>query len=149
VALAIVGPTAVATQPFATARVEAGEGAAVERVCAALAPGEGVLAVDSRAANEWPQVIRGQCGRESLSTTGALRKDPTALAATVETIRAAVRAAGGHLVLLSADDQAPAVPGGPAWQVAVDTTVQESQHVLERRPDRLDPLRIVVRLERP
>ena len=61
-----------------------------------------VLAVDSRAANEWPQVVRGQCGRSALSTTSALRKDEAALAESVAAVAARVEEGGGRLLLLAA-----------------------------------------------
>ena len=38
-------------------------------------PDDVVLAVDSRAANEWPQVVRGMCGGPSLSLTSRVRSD--------------------------------------------------------------------------
>ncbi len=144
--LALGTPVVTATAPFALARVERGEASAVERVCGALSTGDVVLAVDSRAANEWPQVIRGQCGRQSLSTTSALRKDPMALERTIEQVRTQVRASGGRLVLLSADDRLPALTA--PWITTVDVVVPEEPHLLEHRPAGLDPLRIVVRLAR-
>lgn len=154
VGLALVGvlaPTVAATWPHATARVERGELAAVEQACAALHDRDVVLAVDSRAAQEWVQVVRGQCGVPALATTAALRKDAEALASTVARVRTAVAGAGGRLVLLSADDT-PAdslqeLAG--SWTTATSVVVLEDQHVLERRPDGLDALRLTVRLAVP
>ena len=60
--------TGAATWPHRAERVELGELAAVEGLCLQLGEDDVVLAVDSRAANEWPQVVRGQCGRAALST---------------------------------------------------------------------------------
>ena len=94
VAAALLIPTGLATWPHADERVEQGEWAAVDHVCAAMRPGDVALMVDSRAANEWPQVLRGYCGVGALSTTSALRNDPRRLAAAVEQIRRAVDAAG-------------------------------------------------------
>ena len=135
------------TAPLATARVEVGSVAAVEQVCASLEPEDVVLMVDSRAANEWVQVVRGQCGRAALATTSALRRDPSALADTIAAMAELVKVNKQRLVLLSADDAAPQF--GSDWRELVDVMVQESEHALEHRPDRLDPLPIRVRLATP
>lgn len=147
--LSLVVPTALATWPHATERVEQGELAAVEQVCAAFRPGDVALMVDSRAANEWPQVLRGQCGISSLSTTSALRKDDHVLAAAVEQVRRAVGGRGLRLVLVGADsDEAvSALSSGPVEQV-LDTTVLEDARLLERRPDHLVTLPLQVWLAR-
>ena len=99
----VVGPALLATWPHRAGGVERGSLAAVQSVCDALAPGDVVLAVDSRAANEWPQVVRGMCGVPALSTTSGLRADPGRLASTVATVSQEVAARGGRLVLLAAD----------------------------------------------
>lgn len=141
---ALVIPVVLATWPHAMSRVEAGQRQVVEQVCAALEPGDVVLMVDARAVNEWTQVVRGQCGRPTLAARHALRVDPEALAETVDAIDDAVSGTGGRLRLLSAGEQPPRV--GVEWRTVADVTVLESQHVLERRPDGLEPLRLVVRL---
>ena len=64
IAAALLVPTALATRPHADERVELGEWKAVDTVCAALRPGDVALMVDSRAANEWPQVMRGLLRRQ-------------------------------------------------------------------------------------
>ena len=102
------------------------------------------MAVDSRAANEWPQVVRGMCGVPALSTTSGLRSDPTKLASTVATVSQEVGSRGGRLVLLAADSaQALDRLGATSTSVA-DTTVREDEHVLEQRPSHTDPLPIRV-----
>jgi len=138
-------PTAFATWPHRGERVELGELAAVERVCDSLTEGDVVLAVDSRAANEWPQVVRGQCGHPALSTTRTLRQDPTRLATTVETISQAVVASGGRLVLLAAEGttELDALGANDIRQVS-DVFVAEDDRLLERRPDGLVPLSLEV-----
>lgn len=146
--LAVLAFTVKGVAPHAASRVELGELAAVDRVCAALQPDDVVLMVDGRAANEWTQVVRGQCGRASLTTTAAARKDPLGLTDTISRVDSGVRASGGRLVLLSADDTPPALSVGE-WRDVVDVTVLESEHALEHRPDRLDPLPIRVRLATP
>ncbi len=150
-AASAVIPAALATQPHATERVEGGSLAAVDAVCRALAPGDVVLAVDSRAANEWPQVIRGQCGHPALSTSGALRADSDALAAAIAQIRDGLPA-GSRLILLAADSDvalagragAESATGGDARTPVVDAVVQEDDRLLERRPEGLVPLPIRV-----
>lgn len=147
--LALLVPTALATWPHAQERVELGESAAVERVCEAFRPGEVALMVDSRAANEWPQVLRGQCGVPALSTTTALRRDNASLRAAVQQVRAALAARGTSLVLVAADsDQAVRDLGSANVSQAVDVTVREDPRLLERRPDHLVDLPVQVWLGR-
>lgn len=149
VALALLVPTGLATWPHADERVEHGEWAAVDHVCAALRPGDVALMVDSRAANEWPQVLRGYCGVAALSTTSALRNDPARLAAAVDQVRGAVDARGGRLVLVAADStEALSRLGLTSAVVAVDARVEEDARLLEQRPDSLVPLPIQVWLGR-
>jgi hypothetical protein len=148
-AAALLVPTGLATWPHADERVERGEWAAVDRVCAALRPGDVALMVDSRAANEWPQVLRGYCGVGALSTTSALRNDPARLAAAVDQVRRAVDARGGRLVLVAADStDALTRLGLTSAVVAVDARVDEDARLLEQRPDSLVQLPIQVWLGR-
>ena len=148
-ALVLLVPTALATWPHATERVERGELAAVEQVCRAFRPGDVALMVDSRAANEWPQVLRGQCGVAALSTTSALRRDQPALSAAVARVNAAVQARGARLVLLSADsDAALGALGASEVDQVLDTRVREDARLLERRPDHLVELPLQVWLGR-
>ena len=148
VVAALVVPAAVATAPHVGERVEAGELAAVERVCAALGPKDVALMVDSRAANEWPQVVRGQCGRAAVSTTAALRRSVPDFVAAAQVLEQRVRAGGGRVVLLAAE--APESIGvlgalSPSeLRTAVDTTVLEDARTLERRPDHLVELPVTV-----
>lgn len=143
--LALVVPTGVATWPHAAERVERGEQAAVDRVCAAFEPGDVAMAVDSRAANEWPQVLRGYCGVPALSTTSALRSDPPRLRAAVAQVREAVSARGSRLVLVAADSPDVLVSlGGRSLETAVDTSVMEDPRLLEARPESLVPLPLQV-----
>jgi hypothetical protein len=144
VAALVVVPAALATWPHRAGGVERGSLDAVDAVCGALAPGDVVLAVDSRAANEWPQVVRGMCGVPALSTTSGLRRDPEQLATTVATVSREVVSRGGRLVLLSADsaDAITRLGGDPV--AVVDTTVREDEHVLEQKPSHTDPLPIRV-----
>ncbi|HET7821463.1 MAG TPA: hypothetical protein VFL10_08040, partial [Ornithinibacter sp.] len=141
----VVVPAVVATWPHRGGGVERGSLAAVDAVCAALDPETDVaLAVDSRAANEWPQVVRGMCGVPMLSTTSGLRSDPAALGSTVAAVREQLAARGLRLVLLSADSPDPIARLGVDPVLAADTTVREDEHVLEQRPSHTDPLPIRV-----
>ncbi len=150
VAAALLVPTALATWPHLDERVELGELAAVDSVCAALQAGDVVLMVDARAANEWPQVVRGYCGVAALSTTTALRQDPPRLRRAVADIASAVDARGGRLVLLAADStKALTDLGLDTAVVGVDTRVQEDARLLERRPDGLVELPVHVWLGTP
>ncbi len=141
----VVVPALVATWPHRAGGVERGSLAAVDSVCASLdSRRDVVLAVDSRAANEWPQVVRGMCGVPALSTTSGLRADPQRLASTVATVRDELASRGLRLVLLSADSAEALTRLGAAPAPATDVTVREDEHVLERRPSRTDPLPIQV-----
>jgi hypothetical protein len=113
-------------------------------VCRALGPGDVALAVDSRAANEWPQVVRGMCGVPALSTTARVRNDDRLLAATVDAVAAGVEEQGGRLVLLAADSAEVLERLGSAPRLVVDASVREDEHVLERRPSGTDPLPVAV-----
>lgn len=141
VALAV--PTALASWPHRAERVERGSLNAISSVCHALRDGDVVLAVDSRAANEWPQVVRGQCGRPALSTTTALRRDPAALKAAVTRIAGALPT-GSRLVLLAADSPAALTDLGATPSQAADVTVLEEPRLLVQRPDALVPLTLDV-----
>jgi hypothetical protein len=141
----VVVPAVVATWPHRGGGVERGSLAAVDAVCGALDPETDVaLAVDSRAANEWPQVVRGMCGVPMLSTTSGLRSDPAALGSTVAAVREQLAARGLRLVLVSADSPDPIARLGVDPVLAADTTVREDEHVLEQRPSHTDPLPIRV-----
>ena len=140
----VVAPALAATWPHRAGGVEKGSLAAVETVCGALRPGDVVLAVDSRAANEWPQVVRGMCGVPALSTTARVRSDDQLLRATVDAAAAGVRAKGGRLVLLAAESPEVLESLGTSARLVVDASVREDEHVLERRPSGTDPLPVRV-----
>jgi len=105
----LVGYAAYGTWPVARLRTERGELETVASVCAALAPGDIVVAVEGtedgraqRAANEWIPVIRGVCGRPS----GSLLTPAAQLPDAVTRLSGLVEAAGGSLVLLAAQEDA-------------------------------------------
>ncbi len=144
VAASVVVPAVLATWPHRAGGVERGSLAAVEQLCRALGPNDVVLAVDSRAANEWPQVVRGMCGTPSLSLTSRVRSDEELVRSTVSSVAAGVEERGGRLVLLAADSAEALVASGVTPTSVVEVTVREDEHVLERRPDRTDPLPVAV-----
>jgi hypothetical protein len=154
-AAALLVPPVLATSPLAGLRTERGEVAAVAGVCAALRPGDVVLAVDPRGTNEWPQVVRGVCDRPA----GVLRvpRDPSDadLAAArrgVDAVRDGVARAGGRLVLLAAGGDEPgraalAALGVPAAGLAapvVSLDTVEDARVLTTRPRRGQRLTVEV-----
>ncbi len=89
-------------------------------------------------------MVRGQCGRASLSTTTALRRDPARLAEAVTTIQRALEPSGRRLVLLAADSPEALEALGVTVRPALDTTVLEDARLLERRPDHLVTLPLQV-----
>ncbi|XVX19312.1 hypothetical protein ACQP1U_13460 [Actinomycetota bacterium] len=142
--LATALPVAEATGHHAGERVERGELAAVRSACRQLRPGDVALAVSNRAANEWPQVLRGMCGVPTVSTKGSLRATPAELAATARRIDERLAARGGRLVLVSGDSPEDITRLGPAATPILDVTLREDERLLEQRPDRLAdlPLRL-------
>ncbi len=144
---ALLVPAGLATAPVATAATERGELAAVGQVCAALRPGDAVLAIDNRAANEWPQVIRGICGRPAASINV---RSASQYAAAIGPIVRRITAAGRNPVLLAAtQDGLNAIrANGVAPQPITDVATTEDQHRLTRRPDGEDPLQVQVWLGR-
>ncbi len=146
-AVSLLLPPWLATRPVAGQRTEQGEVAAVRAVCAQLKPGDVVLAVDNRAANEWPQVVRGVCDLPSASIKVTLPGDA---ATPINRIAARIVAAGGHPVLLAGTDLGLDVLDqmklAPTSVVNLHTT--EDQHFLTHVPDGADPLAVQVWLAR-
>jgi hypothetical protein len=151
--LALLVPPALGTASVAGRRTEQGELRAQREVCSALRPGDVVLAVDSRAINEWPQVVRGVCDHP----VGVIRADPPDREAAIARAAARIEAAGGRPVLLAANDPAEnpapgAEPDGgtylrslglePVLATGVRTT--EDQRLLTRRPSASQGLNIDV-----
>ena len=136
-------PSLLATWPHRAERVEAGEVAAVQSLCPAFAPGDVALTVDDRAANEWPQVLRGTCHVPALSLTPAVRHDPARAAASVRELARLVGSGGGRLVLVAADRPENVAGYGPVT-TALSVTVREDARLLERRPDHLVALPLQV-----
>ncbi|MGL5818713.1 MAG: hypothetical protein ACRCYR_14195 [Phycicoccus sp.] len=134
-------PAVVATWPHRSGGVERGSLDAVRTVCSALAPGDIVLAVDSRSAREWPQVVRGMCGVEVILLTSGVQRDAAAAETAVAAVRdrLAARAVGGRLVLFAADRPESLTVLGATPVAVLDTVVREDEHALDRPPTRTDP----------
>jgi hypothetical protein len=117
-------------------------------VCAQLRPGDAVLAVDSRGANEWPQVVRGVCDVPSASVriTDARITDPGNGPAVVRRVAGRILAAGRRPVLLAATPEGAQLLDdlGLAPAQAVDIHTTEDQRYLTRVPDGVAPLAIQV-----
>jgi hypothetical protein len=140
---AMLVPPWLATEPVAGQRTEQGEVGAVTTVCSQLRPNDVVVGVDDRAANEWPEVVRGVCGRPSASVKIS---DPADGVAAVHRITARITAAGGHPVLLAATPAGYALLqqlGSSPVQV-VDLHTTEDQRYLTKVPDGADPLTVQV-----
>ena len=138
--LAVAVPAVVATWPHRAERIERGSLGVAEAVCDALEPDDMVLLVDSRAANEWPQVVRGMCGVPVLAVTTSVRQEPAALAALVDTVATAVSGEDRRLVLLTADSTDALDELGVPAQPIADIVVREDQHALEAPPRGTDRL---------
>lgn len=138
-------PTALATAPHADERIEAGQLAAVEQVCAALGPDDVVLAVDDWAVNQWPQVARGMCGVPALATTGRLRDDPQAVVAATRRLDELVGERGGRVLLVANREGASLTElGATQVEQVLDVTVEEDMRILTERPDGTTPLPLQV-----
>ena len=143
--VALLVPAWLGTAGVATARTEQGQLAAARAVCARLRPGEVVVGLDTRARNEWPQLIRGICGRPAGSFAGP----PDRLPSAVPRVLARIRAAGGRPVLIAANSPAALTDLGltAVPVLALDST--EDQRYLTRRPDGVQRLDVDLWLARP
>jgi hypothetical protein len=145
-AAALLLPAWSATAPVAALATERGEAAAVAAVCASLAPQDVVVAVnggdrdggEDRGTNEWPQAVRGVCGKPMLSMI-APAPDPAVQRTGLDRLDALASAAGHRLVVLTATDGDGEPPQHlldlglrPRRVVRLDTT--EDRHRLERPP---------------
>ena len=139
-------PPFLATEPVADQRTEQGEVAAVEKVCAALGPTDVVVALDNRAANEWPQVVRGVCDRPASSLRITDIDDTAAVAASVRPIAARITAAGHTPVLLAGTEEGEAVITalGLTSEPVVNLDTTEDQRYLTKVPDGSAPLDVDV-----
>jgi hypothetical protein len=139
-------PPVVAAAPLVGERTEQGQLEAVATVCRALSPGDVVLLGDRRAQLEWAPAVRGICGvpvaslpRRPSGTVRAVPGQPS-----VPEIAAAVRAAGGNPVLLTAQSPNPIGAVGGDYERIVELRTTEDARLLTRRPQGTAPLRVDV-----
>ncbi|HKG50490.1 MAG TPA: hypothetical protein VKB14_08625 [Actinomycetales bacterium] len=145
-AAVLLVPPALATLPVATERTERGEVAAVHQACAALGPADTAVLVGSRAANEWPQVLRGVCGVPTVVLRPA-RSRPVPREA-LRRVVAAVQAAGRTPVLMTADGEQVLVDAGVSPRQVVGLSTTEDARLLTRRPAAGVPLTVDLWLAR-
>jgi hypothetical protein len=132
----IVVPTWFGSKDVLYSKTEVGEPALVRTVCAALRPGDVVLAVGNRAKAEWPGTLRVMCGVDAGYLDGA--DDAAGMAA----VAAQATADGGRLMLLveSVSDK-QAAQSEAAWpdQPTGFLRTAESAHTLVKRPGKPTP----------
>lgn len=135
---ALVVPPLLGSLPVAAQRTERGEVAAVRAACSAFAPGDTAVLVDSRAANEWTQVLRGVCDVPTVvvRSTAAVPAD----ARTVLEVARAVVNAGRRPVVVSAGSPDAVARLGARPRKVVDLRTVEDQRLLTRRPEGGAPL---------
>lgn len=136
--LAVGVPAVLATWPFRGVGVERGSLAAVDDVCAALAPDDVVLGIDSRASSEWPQTVRGMCGVPYLVAVTPVRQDPARLSGLVEELARQAGERGRRLVVLAADGPEAIEELGLTPRPVVDIRFPEEEHALDRPPRKTD-----------
>jgi hypothetical protein len=146
--LLVLVPAETGSRPLRDTRTEAGEPAAVDRACAAFAPGDVALLVDARARQEWTAVLREACGVPAFGLPGQAT-DRSATRGEVTDVAARIRAAGHRPVLVAQSaEPLPRLTGRPARQV-VDLDTAEHQRLLRSVPRELDPLSIELWLAEP
>jgi hypothetical protein len=146
--LAVLLPAEVGSRGLRGTRTEVGEPAAVDRACAAFAPGDVALLVDARARQEWTAVLRESCGVPAFGLPGQAT-DRAATRGEVMDVAARVRAAGHRPVLVAqAAEPLPRLTDRPARQV-VDLDTAEHQRLLLGPPRALSPLSIELWLAEP
>jgi hypothetical protein len=132
-------PALMATAPVAGQRTERGQVAAVRTACAAFGPLDTAVLVDSRAANEWPQVLRGVCRVPSLVVRQRERRPDVEA---VQAVSRAITVAGRRPILVSATSADALVQLGATPRQVVSVATTEDQRLLTRRPDGAASLRV-------
>jgi hypothetical protein len=133
--------TRTALSGLAFRRTGAGEVGAVERLCGAIPAHSSVLLLDSVAAREFTEVIRGTCGVPAGVVAGSTPSQ-------VDLIIGGIERAGRHPALL-ATRAAELVPyRAPASEV-VNLATQQDAHLLTRPPTSTWPVRYVLWMSEP
>lgn len=129
-AVAVLGPMAIATVPMATDRTELGELDATARVCATLRPGDSVILLDG----QWMPSIREQCG-----VPVVLLRNPSVSA--INSVERGIVAVGRTPVIAGSQTIDPHTIGLSATPaVVLDTRTDQSE--LLRRPYTTDSLQL-------
>lgn len=129
----VLTPALWATLPVAGQRSEHGEVAAVTSACDAFGPSDSAILLDSRAANEWTQVLRGVCAVPTVVVRSGSHQP--ADAATVLAVARAVAATGRRPVLVAAESADAVRRLGAQPTHVVHLATVEDQRLLTRRPD--------------
>ena len=138
---AVLVPPALGSRALLTDRTELGEPAAVDRACAAFAPGEVALLVDARSRQEWTAPLREACDVPAFGVPG-LGNDDVATRAQVADAAARVRTAGGRPVLVAqSGEPLPRLTSLPQRRI-VDLDTAEHQRLITRPPTALHPLSV-------
>ena len=136
--VAVGVPAGVATWPFRGVGVERGSLEAVADVCDVLGPDTVVLGIDGRSSQEWPQAVRGMCGRPYAVATTPVREDPRRLRTVVDEVAADVAPSGRTLVVLAADGPEAIEEIGLTPRSVVDIRFPEETHALDHPPRTTD-----------
>jgi hypothetical protein len=125
---AMLVPALVATYPLLGRSTERGEIAAVHHVCTSLPPRAAVLVAGGRAAQEWTQVIRGECD------VPVAVVDAPDLALAVHAAATSALENGWHPVVIADTEQAAAQAAETSPRHVVHLLTREADHQLTRRP---------------
>ncbi|MGN6303152.1 MAG: hypothetical protein ACTHN8_18890, partial [Angustibacter sp.] len=134
----VLAPTVQATAPVATQRTERGEVRAVRAACSAFGPADSAILLDSRAANEWTQVLRGVCSVPTVVVRAGSARP--ADRATVLALAQAIARTGRRPVLVAAESPAAVRRLGTRPGHAVHVGTPADPRLLTRRPDGTAPL---------
>jgi hypothetical protein len=118
-----------------------GELSAVQMLCGAIPAHSAVLVVDSVAAREYTQVVRGMCRVPTGVMVGASPGE-------VEAVMGSIERAGRRPVLLAGRPAELAAYGGPVREV-MNLTTQQDAHLLTRPPTSTWPARYDLWLSMP
>ncbi|MGL4173725.1 MAG: hypothetical protein ACRCTR_06595 [Actinomycetota bacterium] len=131
--VALLAPTVLATQPLASVRTERGQVETMQQVCRSFEPGDTAILVDSRAANEWTQVVRGVCGVPTVVVRPVSGTEPVD-ADIVANLTRAITMSGRRPVLAAAESETVLRLLGGQARLAGEVQTVEDQRLLTRRP---------------
>jgi hypothetical protein len=138
---AVPGRSARATTGLAFQRTSAGELTAVRALCGAIPGSSSVVFLDSTAAAEFTQVIRGMCGVPAAAAAGATPGQ-------VEAVTGGITRAGRHPLLLATNPSELTAYGTQPRKV-LDLTTAQDAHLLTQPPASTWPVRYVLWISAP